>query len=77
MLLICYENILGDWWVLRGVNCGDSVYPGGYDWYPCQHERFIKESSGQWINKVMLPMPTVKSKCFIRLHTAEDHLINV
>ena len=57
MLLICYENILGDWWVLRGVNCGDSVYPGGYDWYPCQHERFIKESSGQWINKVMLPLP--------------------
>jgi len=46
------EDIEGDWWVLRGVNCGDSVYPGGYDWYPCQHERFIKESNGQWINKV-------------------------
>ena len=42
----------GDWWVLRGVNCGDDVYPGGYDWYPCQHERFIKDEAGQWINKV-------------------------
>ena len=46
------EDIEGDWWVLRGINCGDSVYPGGYDWYPCQHERFIKNKVGQWINNV-------------------------
>ena len=26
--------------------------PGGYDWYPCQHERFIRQKSGQWINNV-------------------------
>ena len=36
------EDIQGDWWVVRGVNCGESPYPGGYDWYPCQHERFIR-----------------------------------
>lgn len=46
------EDIEGDWWVIRGVNCGDDPYPGGYDWYPCQHERFIKQESGQWINNV-------------------------
>ena len=46
------EDIEGDWWVLRGINCGDQPYPGGYDWYPCQHERFIKDNNGQWINKV-------------------------
>lgn len=46
------EDIEGDWWVLRGINCGEGVYPGGYDWYPCQHERFIKTESGQWINNV-------------------------
>ena len=33
---------IGDWWVLYGVNCGQAPYPGGYDWYPCQHERFIR-----------------------------------
>jgi hypothetical protein len=36
------EDIAGDWWVLRGLNCGETPYPGGYDWYPCQHERFIR-----------------------------------
>jgi len=46
------EDIEGDWWVLRGINCGESPYPGGYDWYPCQHERFIKAAEGHWINNV-------------------------
>jgi len=47
------EDIEGDWWVLRGVNCGESPYPGGYDWYPCQHERFIRSpNGGHWINNV-------------------------
>jgi len=47
------DQVKGDWWVVRGLNCGQNDdYPGGYDWYPCQHERFIKESNGQWINRV-------------------------
>lgn len=46
------EDIAGDWWVLRGVNCGEDPYPGGYDWYPCQHERFIRAEDGSWTNKV-------------------------
>lgn len=47
------EDIEGDWWVLRGINCGDAPYPGGYDWYPCQHERFIRDPrNGHWINNV-------------------------
>ena len=46
-------QIAGDWWVIRGVNCGEDPYPGGYDWYPCQHERFIyQKDTGQWINNV-------------------------
>jgi len=45
------EQIEGDWWVIRGVNCGQSAeYPGGYDWYPCQQERFTKNKVGQWMN---------------------------
>jgi len=46
------EDIEGDWWVLRGINCGTAPYPGGYDWYPCQHERFIRSAEGHWINNV-------------------------
>lgn len=65
---ICYGNdedgvpilkdlnqIKGDWWVIYGLNCGydfNRDFPGGYDWYPCQHERFIQNENGQWINNV-------------------------
>ena len=45
-------QVRGDWWVLRGLNCGEGDFPGGYDWYPCQHERFIEQDNGQWINNV-------------------------
>ena len=52
-ILILSFQVKGDWWVTRGLNCGQSDdYPGGYDGYPCQHERFIKQESGQWINRV-------------------------
>ena len=31
------EQIQGDWWILKGQNCGqDEVWNGGYDAYPCQ-----------------------------------------
>ena len=37
------SQVAGEWWVIKGLNCGKSEeYPGGYDWYPCQPERFIK-----------------------------------
>ena len=45
-------QIKGDWWVIRGLNCGQNDFPGGYDGYPCQHERFILQDNGQWINNV-------------------------
>jgi len=45
-----FEDFAGDWWVVRGVNCGqDDVWRGGYDWYPCQHARYIRFGDG-WIN---------------------------
>ena len=28
------ETLKGDWWVLKGRNCGqDDVWRGGFDWY--------------------------------------------
>ena len=46
------EQIAGDWWVVQGLSCGQGDFPGGYDWYPCQHHRFIQQKSGQWINNI-------------------------
>ena len=25
------DQVAGDWWVVRGLNCGKGDYPGGYD----------------------------------------------
>jgi len=66
------DQIEGDWWVVKGINCGqvnDSSpfrpggkhvpslnptkgknFPGGYDWYPCQHERFVKSTGHDYPN---------------------------
>lgn len=45
------EQVSGSWWVIRGVNCGqDEVWAGAYDWYPCQHERYIQLEEGDWVN---------------------------
>ena len=31
------DQIQGDWWILKGQNCGqDEIWNGGYDAYPCQ-----------------------------------------
>lgn len=73
------EQLEGDWWVVKGVNCGQvedgtpfhpkdlpprnptkgKAYPGGYDWYPCQHERIVRstghdypQASTPWVNNI-------------------------
>ena len=47
------NQIKGDWWVIKGLNCGESEeYPGGYDWFPCQHERWnFDPETEAWQNK--------------------------
>ena len=45
------DEVRGDWWVIRGLNCGrDESFPGGYDWFPCIHARFQELDDGRWIN---------------------------
>ena len=46
------SQIAGDWWVVKGQNCGQEGWPSGLDGYPCQHSRFIELSDGSWINNV-------------------------
>jgi hypothetical protein len=44
-------QLQGDWWVVKGLNCGQSEeWYGGQDWLPCQHGRFEQLDDGQWIN---------------------------
>ena len=44
-------QVEGDWWVLKGLNCGqDETWYGGADWLPCQHGRNIQLENGNWIN---------------------------
>ena len=46
------DQVRGDWWAVRGLNCGNTdQYPGGYDGFPCQHERWGQNNEGQWQNK--------------------------
>lgn len=48
--VVSLEQVQGDWWVLKGQNCGQEGWRGGYDWYPCQHGRFLQVDQDEWIN---------------------------
>lgn len=75
--LTSLDQLEGDWWVVKGTNCGQQAdgspfhnlpkrqptpgksFPGGYDWYPCQHERFVKSNGHDfpnpttpWVNNI-------------------------
>jgi len=86
------EMVAGDWWVVRGVNCGqDNVWSGGYDWYPCQHERYLQLEDDTWINNttycggtdstcstdqiVTIPHATLPSPGLIRLDYDDEPLL--
>jgi violaxanthin de-epoxidase len=86
------DQVAGDWWVVRGVNCGqDDVWRGGYDWYPCQHERYLRIDDGSWINNttyvggtnsnpttdvlVTIPHATMPSNGLIRLEYDDEPLL--
>ena len=44
------DQIEGDWWILKGQNCGqDEIWNGGYDSYPCQLESFVPVGNGNWV----------------------------
>ena len=85
------SQVGGSWWVVRGVNCGqDDVWLGGYDWYPCQHERYLPVGDG-WINNttycggtnstcstgqiVTIPHATLPSPGLIRLDYDDEPLL--
>lgn len=82
------DQVEGDWWVVRGVNCGqDDVWRGAYDKYPCQHARYNRLGDG-WINNttiangfnsteliVTIPHATLPSPGLIRLEYDDEPLL--
>jgi len=47
------EQVKGEWWAIKGLNCGETEeFPGGYDGFPCQHERWSLNKDGQWQNNI-------------------------
>ena len=47
------DQIQGDWWILKGQNCGqDELWNGGYDAYPCQLESYVQLEG--WVFKICI-----------------------
>ena len=53
---ISMDQIAGQWWVLKGLNCGqDDIWRGGFDYFPCQYDNFLRPkdgSGGQWTDLI-------------------------
>merc|ERR1712107_904271 len=45
------KQVEGDWWVTRGISCGQEGWRGGFDIYPCQHARYFRTETG-WVNNI-------------------------
>lgn len=46
-----YEQIKGRWWIVRGLNCGQEGWTGGFDAFPCQYDDFVEED-GTWMDHI-------------------------
>jgi len=44
------DQIVGQWWVIRGLNCGNGASGPGYGWdnFPCYSETITKSSDGTY-----------------------------
>lgn len=56
--VLCYNNcshlamqVKGKWWIIRGLNCGQSGWPAAFDYFPCQRDEFVLEN-GNWIDHI-------------------------
>ena len=46
------NQIAGEWWVVKGQNCGQEGWPSGLDWYPCQG---CAKFSHKWTTLIEIP----------------------
>ena len=45
------SQVKGKWWILRGLNCGQSGWPAGFDFFPCQRDEFVYEGA-HWVDHI-------------------------
>jgi VDE lipocalin domain len=46
--LTSYDQIQGQWWIVRGLNCGqDETWSAGFDAFPCQYDNFMLDDKDQ------------------------------
>ena len=63
------DQIAGDWWILKGQNCGqDETWNGAYDAFPCQLQSFVKSENG-WVRNTTF--------CFGEDNACRSQMINV
>lgn len=47
------EQVRGRWWIVRGINCGQKGWPGGFDNFPCQYDEFYQTAGDPaWYDKI-------------------------
>jgi len=66
------DQIQGDWWILKGQNCGQNeLWNGGYDAYPCQLESYVQlgDNTGEWVRNT--------TYCFGQDDTCTSATINI
>jgi len=65
------DQIQGDWWILKGQNCGQNeLWNGGYDAYPCQLESYIQlPGTEDWVRNT--------TYCFGQDDTCSSATINI
>ena len=47
-----YEQIQGRWWIVRGLNCGQTNWTAGFDAFPCQYDEFVKDDDETWMDHI-------------------------
>ena len=50
------SQMKGKWWIVRGMNCGQSGWPAGFDYFPCQRDEFVTPPPGfpsdTWVDNI-------------------------
>lgn len=46
------DQMVGKWWIFRGMNCGQHGWPAGFDAFPCQRDDFVQQPDGKWVDHI-------------------------
>lgn len=46
------SQVAGKWWILKGLNCGQTGWPAGFDYFPCQRDEFVLDANSKWVDHI-------------------------